>query len=416
VLFSCLMACGARAQSPDERLLPYIEVLEEAEQPVAFVLSVLADHDLVVFDDGLHTAVEPFEFYRELIGTARFRDRVKYIFVEVLPINAQRHIDDYMTSDPEDRTLLYPAFQADFSGTGWALATYFDLLHAIHAVNRKLPAHDELRVVAVNAPSYWPAIDQARDLELFRKTLVGNDYTMYRTILDTLDGFRSGRKGIFLTNTRHSYNGIEDQQGRLYWNVGTFLHQWHPGKTYSIRFHNVALFRGADRSIDAGTATTTAGMEHFVYRWIRMADGLWDSAFAARGDRPVAFALAGNVFGSHPYVGNHMHRARAGQVMSDANDALIFLGPLEQLHESATVDDIYTDEFKRELDRRLRILYTPEQLARQLEESGVVTVPELIDARFVGKPKRRNSLARDLPPRDVWKTVESSPPASTARP
>jgi hypothetical protein len=387
----------------DPRLQPYVDVLQrQGHPPLQFVLERLDEYDLILFDDAWHPAAEPFEFYTELVRSPEFRQRARTVFFEVFSINKQGCLDAYLESRPEDRTLLYPAFQDDFSGTGWPLESYFSLLHTIYEVNQALEKEQRIRVVAVNAPTYWSEIRTPEDVALFRKTLIGNDYTMYRTILDGLDGFSGTEKGIFLTNTRHAYKGIRKREGSFFWNAGTFLHQWHPGKTYSIRFHNMTLSIEAEMAPDPSRPQTTAGMEKYRYSWIRMAGGLWDSAFAANGNRPIALPLQGNVFGEEAYVGNHMHSAAPGQTMVDAYDALLFLAPLERLHNTARVDFIYTPEFKRELARRYRILYTPEQLEARLEQGGVDQVEALIDEECAARPEELIPQAKGLGPMDAW--------------
>ena len=388
----------------DPQLQPYLDALAtQGRPPVEFVIDRLDEYDLLLFDDGWHTASEPFEFYETLIRSPEFRARARYVFVEVLPVNQQPHVDAYLRSDPEDRTLLYPAFQNDLGGTGWPLESYFRLFHAIHEVNRGLAPDERIRVVAVNAPTYWPGIRTPGDLALFRKSLAGNDYTMYRIILGELDGFESGRRGIFLTNTRHAYKRIKDREGRPFGNTGTFFHERHPGRTYSIRIHNLALSVEREKTADENTPETTAGMERMVFRWVRMADGLWDSAFDAAGGEPVAVPLEGNAFGGDPYIGNVMHKASPGQTMYDANDAVIFLAPLESLHNTAYVDYIYTPDFKKELARRYRILYTAQQLDDLMERNGVGTLEALIDVESAARPAAPIPQAAGLGPKDTWK-------------
>ena len=395
-------------EGPTGRQLdPYVAYLRQhARPPLDFVIEKIGAYDLIVFDDAWHSCAEPFEFYQRLIRTPEFHRQVKYVFIEVLPINKQPCVDAYLRSRPEDATLLYPAFQDDLGGSGWAPRSYFDLLHAIWEVNQGLAEDERIRVVAVNAACYWPEIATAEDVALFRRSLLGNDYTMYRVIVDEMAGFDGAHKGIFLTNTRHAYKGIRDQQGRLYWNVGTFLHQRHPGKTYSIRFHNMALSIESERPRDEAVPETTSGMERVVFNWIRMGDGLWDSAFETMGNEPMAFSLEENVFGAHPYVGNLMLNVAPGQTMSDANDAIIFLAPLEDLHNTATSSNIYTPEFKRELARRYGILYTQPQLASLMEEAGVTTLEALVDSDCAPRPRRPIPQAQSLPPKDAWRDGE----------
>ncbi len=416
-LFLCLawLACAGQAQSPvtpaDDELNGYVEVLKvRGQDPGRFVLDRLDKVDLILFDDAWHPVVEPFDFYRSLVLDPEFRAKVDFLFVEAFSINQQPVIDRFLGAPEEDLTLLAPLLQDDFSGHGWPLETYVELLRTIRRVNRELPEAERLRVVAVNAPAYWPLIRTPEDLSLFRQSLAGNDYAMYLNILGALERFESGKKGVFLTNTRHAYKGIRKTSGELFWNAGTFFAQWHPGKTSSIRFHHLILMiRGETAAGDAKPAST-AGIERYDYSFERVAGGRWDEAFTAQGNRPVAFDLAGTPFGREPYAGNHMHRAAPGQTMADANDSIIFLAPVETLHNSARVDFIYTGEFKRELARRYRILHTEDQLKSMLEKAGAGDLAELIAIRARAEPESLIPQTQGLPPATAWRDAVSTAP------
>lgn len=374
----------------DERLQPYIDVLsKDGKDPIDFVLETLEDHDLIIFDDALHTAVEPFEFYQELITTPSFYTKVQYIFIEIIPINKQQYIDAYLEAETENIELLYPAFQDDFSGLGWSYKTYFDLLHAIFLVNKTLPIDQRFKVIGVSNPTYWSEITTPRDVELFHKTLRSHDFLMYKTITIQMDYFKSAGKGIFLTNTRHAYKRITNSMDELYWNSGTYFHEWHPGKTCSIRFHNVSLFfeKGEPPSV----------------KWVRIADGMWDSAFKALGNKSVAFTLKDNVFGRERYIGNHMLDVSPDQTMYDAYDALIFLGPLEEMHKTEKVGFIYTKEYKKELERRYKILFTGDQIRKEYDNYNVNNIKELIDTLVVAEPQISLPQASSIGPVDAWK-------------
>ncbi|MFC2096375.1 hypothetical protein ACFLQ3_01590 [Bacteroidota bacterium] len=368
----------------------YLDVLEKTgQEPVKFVNNLLDDYDLLVFDDALHLAKEPFDFYQELIKNDQFRSKVKYVFFEVISITSQPYIDKYFNSPVKDSTILIPAFQDSYSGYGWRYKTYFDLLRTIWDVNSQLPASERIQVICVDEPIYWDAIHTREDYNLFQKSIVGRDYFMYLIINNTLADFKSGEKGIFLTNTRHAYKGIKASDGTYYWNTGTFLHQWHPEKTYSIRFQNVNLSILA--VIDSVTNASTEGMDNITYEWIRMDNGLWDKAFKENGNGPIAISLENNAFGKTPYVGNLMLNSADNQTMYDAYDGLIFLGPLEEKHFSAKVDFIYTDSFIQELKRRI-ILLEGDQLPAFLKQNGADSLDDFIKEYVKYQEERKNTL------------------------
>jgi hypothetical protein len=390
----------------EEKLTPYVNSLnEKGDKPIHFILDKLHQYDLILFDDGLHTAVEPFEFYQDLVKNTDFQNKAKYIFLEAISVNKQPALDAYFASKTDDLRLLYPAFQDDFSGTGWSYKTYFDLLKTIWKINSTLPVQDRFKVIAVNAPAYWKEINTPEDVDLFRLSLAGNDYTMYKIILSYLDNFKSGKKGIFLTNTRHAYKGIKNRENKYYWNCGTFFYLQNPGKTYSVRFHNINLYFAGKKEVDPNTPKTTEGLEDVIVRWVRMENGLWDSAFEAFGNIPVAFDLKDTPFGNAEYIGNHMLNVASGQTIYDAYDALIFLTPVEKLHQTALVDFIYTDEYKDELERRSKFLYTEGQIKKILTDNGLKSVREFIDTYFIYRPEIVQPLAKEIGPIDEWKNM-----------
>ncbi len=401
VLSLCSVVCYAQ---PDKKLKPYVKVLKDyGKNPVDFILDKSSKYDLIIFDDALHTAVEPFEFYQKLVSNKKFSDKVKYIFLETVSVNQQPALDAYLNSKTDDLKLLYPAFQNDFSGTGWAYKTYFDLMQTVKKVNQNLPVNEQIKVIAVNAPTYWNDINTPEDLKLFRLSIAGNDYTMYRIISKYMDDFCSGKKGIFLTNTRHAYKGIKDSDNNFYLDCGTFFCLNDPGKTYSVRFHNINLYFEDIKEIDKNTPETTEGLENMVVRWVRMEKGLWDSAFAILGNRPVAIDINDTPFGKAEYIGNHMLNSASGQTMQDAYDALIFLAPVDKMHQTAMVGHMYTNNYKKELERRAKFLYTEDQIKEILAAYGFDSLRSFIDSFFSEKPEVIQPLTKQIGPIDEWK-------------
>jgi len=403
-------AASAQASPPsrdDSLLAAYSSQLAaRGEAPEAFVLERLRDHDLIVFDDGVHTSADAFDFYIELVRSREFQELAPVIFLEVLPSNRQAALDAYFSTYPEDPSLLYPAFQDDF---GWPYQSYFDLLHEIYRVNRTLPAGKTIAVKAVSTPSLWGEIrgpaDWAYKVDI---APLARDYFMYALIFDGLDGFRSGRKGIFLTNTRHAYTHLKFPDGGPVKSTTGFFNLWRPGRAYSIRIDAPVLVIRAHKAA-AGGAKTAAGMEDYDFGWGRTADGLWDDAFRAYGARPVAIPLADTAFGDAPYLGNLMLSVAKGQAMRDAYDAAIFLKPFEAMRKTAKTGAIYTPAFRRELERRYRLSRTPAELAKMLKDDGVRTLRDYVAKEHRAEPSVPLPEAAAAGPIDGWRGQAAEP-------
>jgi hypothetical protein len=137
---------------------------------------------------------------------------------------------------------------------------------------------------------------------------------------------------------------------------------------------------------------TTEGLDRVSYRWEKMENGLWDKAFAATGNKPVAIPLHENIFGKAAYIGNHMLDVQQGQTMQDAYGALIFLAPLNTLHFSAKLNFIYTAAFKTELKRRI-LLLNENDVAGFLKKEGVSAIEEFIEKISGYEPMSKNSYS-----------------------
>ena len=402
-LFVCLIACISSSGTATDSVQPYLDAVQEkGVNPATYVVEKLGQHDLILFDDSNHQAQEPFDFYIQLLSDASFLKLRPTLYIELFGIEEQPHIDAFLAAPEKDLSLLFPVFQSTYTPHGFQMKSYFDLMEAVYETNQSLSAEGRLRVISVSSPAFWPAIETMEDYRAFQKTLPGRDYTMYRAILDDLQGQGDGSKGVFLTNTRHAYTSIRKPNGEFFWNTGTFFRQWHPGKSFSIRIHGPQLFIEA---VYANTADRDAqGLSSKKYRWGRMEQGLWDSAFKQNNDVPVAFDLNGTPFGAADYVGNHMVEAAPGQHMAEAYDGLIFLVPLDSLRATEKVDYIYTEDFLREIERRLMIYRTQEELDRAMERAGVSDLRALVISQTRPSAEKPLLPAGTLGPIDAWKT------------
>src|SRR6516162_3264282 len=77
--------CGnspSSGKATEERLRPCLRVLrEQGQKPIRFVLDKLATHDLLIFDDAVHDALEPWEFYQQLVRDKAFQQRAPLIIL-----------------------------------------------------------------------------------------------------------------------------------------------------------------------------------------------------------------------------------------------------------------------------------------------------------------------------------------------
>lgn len=385
IVILLLVSFTASSQNVDNY---YKTIQRQGQEPVSFIKDQIATHDLILFDDAIHSAVEPFEFYMDFLENNP--KAIDYVFMEAVPISAQPYLDSFLNHKVKDTAILTNVFQMDL-GYGWPYETYLALYSKVWDINQTLPSDKTIQIIATDQPFHWELLNTIEEFNKAQQSMIARDYFMYKIIIDKMDHFKSGKKGLFLTNTRHAYKGIKNSDGFLNWNTGTFFHQWHPDKTYSVRIHNMTLQVVAVEE-DVGKSTAE-GLEKVNFEWIRLDNGKWDEAFALNDNQPVAISFDNNPFGNFSFTGNQMQDAMPGQTMYDAYDALIFLKPLNKTKFSAHTKFYYTPEFKKELAHRIKVLYGHE-LTAFLTRNNVETIEEYIDRLSVYVPESPNPLVK----------------------
>ena len=390
ILSICLLAMSPANDDPLQRHVDAIN--SHGKEPVAFIEGLLKEHDLIVFDDAMHNAHEPWVFFGDLVKNKAIARELDYVFIEVIPRNYDYAIEEYLTAEKDDPTLLIPAFTNGLHGYGWRYQNTIDFIKTVREVNLSLPKEERIKVLGVAPPTYWEAMKTHEDwVEYDNFFYLVYDFAMYRHIHQEMDSFTKGKKGFFLTNTRHAYTNVRRKDGTHYWNTMTYFAQRHPGIAYSVRVHNASLY--FVKKEDGGRSVS----------WVRTADGLWDSAFAVNENKPIGVPLADTVFGDAPYIGNHMLGSHEDTKMRDAYDAVVFIAPLESMRQCAYTDMLYTEEFKKELERRVPIRFSKEELDATMKQVGVSTIRELIDALFVASDVAPLPQAQALGPIEAWK-------------
>lgn len=387
-----LLCVCSSAFSQNNRLNNYSnDIAKYGQNPLQFVRNVITKHDLLIFDDALHAAYEPFVFYNQLILDTVLSKKINFVFLEVMSTSSQPAIDSFYKSNLMDTTILIKAFQDDYTGYGWRYQTYIDLLKTVWLQNKLLPNSHKIKVVCVDPPIYWEAIHSKQDYDIFDNSLKARDYSMYLEIVDAMEAFKKNKKALFITNTRHAYKNIRNRDGEKYWNTATFFNQFYPNKTYSIRIHNATLIIQQSKKTNKDSVSSAS---EIIYKWAKIDEGLWDSAFALNKNKPVAIPFNNTWFGKTAYVGNHMLNVAAGTRMYDAYDALIFLAPINKLHLSAHFNFIYTQAFKLELERRLRLL-NGNDFESMLKEENAATFDEFFSKISQYVPIMPNNYIKD---------------------
>jgi hypothetical protein len=190
------------------------------------------------------------------------------------------------------------------------------------------------------------------------------------------------RHALFITGAGHALLGLQQPTGEWFKRAGWHLRQeLGADKVWAIMQH---------RPVSSNQGRVEG----------RVALGLFDSAFAALTNKPIAFPLDHGPFGEQLYDASLDHPTLSRY--RDAASAYLFLGRLEDEIFSPLIPGFYTAEHLKEIDRRYRLMNDGRpwhEIFKRKETSPEEFVAWM--SNHWGQPRREWSAAK-LGPLNAW--------------
>ena len=337
----------------------------------------MALHKLLVVGEVHHRPLY-WSLDSGLVRAVEFPKLAGVIYLE-LPSNDQTLVDEFLAA-PEYAPKPVIDLLRDNLWMGWPDQPMLDFFKTVWEVNLPLPAERRLRIVLVDMERPWKLIRTREDL---RKYDVGRNQYMAANIARDLERHSAdARNALFIVGWMHATRHLTEAGGGAIESAA-----WHLGR--SLGETNVfAVFPHCPIMANMGGAKG------------RLAQGLFDSAFAALSNRPVALPLDHGPFGqarfdaSLDFVTTNSYAA--------GFDAYLYLGPLEEERFSPLIPQFYTDDFVQELDRRHRLESGPGLVeAYGLPKLDAESLVHWMSATW-GQPRREWSRFQ-LGPVDAWR-------------
>lgn len=316
---------------PQAYIKPFVQFLQDhAEEPEPFVMRAVADHELTIIGE-IHHRPRYWAFNGSLVNEPDFPDRVGTIYLE-LPSHAQPLVDVFLASEDCDTSPVIEALR-DMLWMGWPDQAMLDFFVTVWMRNRSLSPEQRLRIVLVDMPRPWSEINERRDLIRYE---TDRDKLMADNILkDMREHPDEPRHRLFIVGVGHTGLNLEYVPDCPVMTAGWHLREaLGPGQVYAIIQH---------RAVQTNTGAVSG----------RLCFGLFDSAFAALGNRPMAFPLDTGPFGAEAYDADPDNPVNC--TYADGFNAYLYLGPLETEIFSPLIAGFYNHAFVQELDRRFRI-------------------------------------------------------------
>ena len=319
--------------NPQEYLRPFVEFLRrEAADPQALLLKALADHQVVIVGE-VHHRPRYWAFNSALVRTKAFAERVGVIYLE-LPSNDQSLVEQFLAAPTYDPQPIIEMLR-DNLWMGWPDQPMLEFFQAAWEANQALPAAQRLRIVIVDMKRPWKDITQRAD---WKKYNVDRNQLMADNVVQDLrEHAADARHALFIVGYGHAMVNLTHPGGEPVKSAG-----WHLREKLGAT--NVfAVFPHSPVMANMGGVNG------------RIALGLFETAFAALTNRPMAFPL------DHGPFGEQIFDAQMDDVTTDifrnGYHAYLYLGPLEDEGFSPLIPGFYTDDFVKELDRRHRLSF-----------------------------------------------------------
>ncbi len=317
---------------PEKHLRPFVEFLKrEGADPREFLLKALAKYRIVVLGE-VHNRQRYWTFNAALVRSPAFARHVGAIYLE-LPCNDQPLIDQFLAAPKYDPAPVIDTLR-DMFEFGWPDQPTVEFCQAVWESNHSLPKDQRVRIVLADMARPWKEIQKRAD---WRKYDVDRNKFMAEQIAgDLREHAQDSRHALFIVGYMHATKDLRNPDGEPFKSTG-----WHLCQTLGAT--NVfAMFPHSPVISNRGEVDG------------RLALGLFDTAFAALSNRPMAFPLDHGPFGELLFDAS-MDLTTAGPYRAGF-DAFLYLEPLENEIVSPLVPGFYTDEYAREADRRYRLM------------------------------------------------------------
>ncbi len=318
--------------NPQEHLRPFVEFLHrEAADPQAFLLKALAGHRLVILGE-VHHRPRYWAFYSSLLRSRAFAERAGVIYME-LPGNDQGLVDRFLAAPNYDPQPIIEMLRDVEWALGWPDQPMLDFFKAVWEANQELPREQRLRVVLADMEFPWKKIHQRDDWHVYEDERNGRMADNVARDLRTHS--TDPRHALFIVGYLHAMVNIT-AGGEPFKSAGWRLRD-------TLGETNVfAIFPHSSVMANMGGVNGCIAL------------GLFETAFAALTNRPMAFPL------DHGPFGEQVFDASIDLPTADSfckgYHAYLYLGPVEDEVFSPLIPGFYSNDFVQEAERRYRIM------------------------------------------------------------
>jgi hypothetical protein len=324
---------------------PFIDFLRQhGRAPKEFILDALSRHKIIVYGE-IHRRRLSWDLLKTVIRDSHFAEKVGTIFME-LSSDKQNRLDEYFESDELDTGIILDIFR-DVQINGWYDKGMYEFLEDAWKMNKKLPKAERIQVVAVDESRPIRTFTAQEELENHFRNALNRNTQMAEIIAEAVRARRDKRNSLFVVGVAHAYKSAVP-------GIAVGRPKNGPQPTAAAQLAKIFGDKEVFSIFQHCPVISNDGAVHGKIR-----NGLFDKAFAAMGNRPVAFNLRHSPFGAEPFDGIYEVSYDKDAGNWDNNyDAYLYLEPLESEPAEYLLYDVINDAYVRELVRRAEMMKT----------------------------------------------------------
>lgn len=343
--------------------LSFVNYLREhSKDPKQLILQALSEHKIVVYGE-LHRRQKSWELMKTVINDSKFQKEVGTVFME-LSSDKQGEMDAFIKNQFLDKELILNIFR-DNQIDGWYDRGMYEFLIELWKMNKKLPSKKQIRVVAVDEPRPFMTFKNREEMEAhFGQTLERNEQ-MAKIISQTVRNQNDKRNNLFIVGAAHAFKSTLHDMA-----IGSKKGNMKPTAASQL----AAIFSKDEvfTIIQHIPVVSNNGTVHGMTR-----KGIFDYVFSVVGNNPIAFNLKNSPFGKEPFDALYeiSYNKMTGNY-EDNYDVYLFIEPLNTESAEYLFDDILTDDYLNELDRRAKMTNTTLEKWFGVDKATLQTIKE----------------------------------------
>lgn len=323
-----------------QSIQPYVDFLAtQHTSPVDYVMGLFDRYDVVIIGERNHPEMTQYDLINQIISSPEFIEKVGHIMTEVGSNNYTDSINKvlsakYPTEAGFEKELIGVLRECEVQVL-WPRTNFWQLLKSIHSINQTLPRSRHLDITFLNPAWSWPE-PESISLKEFEGIETATDRQNYDVILaeNSINAlyeiFKGPRKkALVILNVPHHLKACK------YWpyTATACIMSRFPGRVANVKLNNYITHYDQDGS-----------------QILPVADGKWDAAFAATGDRAVGFDFTGSPFGKDGFDGYDQRTQIKQEIMyQDMFDGFIFYNSTSEMANSSGIPGLIDEDFVPEL-------------------------------------------------------------------